>query len=220
MNFSSLVVPADKALADLAALIPPTYAAFETGVEEARTYFAQRRRIPDGHLFPHIVRYEALFRLAATAKIELLPGEDDADQDADGDQYIRLRGLPNSGIQYRSSGYLVRAMKATADGLVPPPRSSGGGRWEYLSQEDQGVLDDLGVAFRPVLRLVLLWQVTPELALDRLSLACPRSANQRKVEVYWQTDLRRPETMVADDLPISVLPGAATGTTGSNNYEE
>ena len=38
----------------MAALIPPTYAAFETGVEEARTYFAQRRRIPDGHLFPHI----------------------------------------------------------------------------------------------------------------------------------------------------------------------
>ncbi|MBN1608243.1 MAG: hypothetical protein JW940_16545 [Polyangiaceae bacterium] len=218
MSFSSIVVPAHRALNDLSPLVAPMYGAFEAGLEEGRRYFSRRRRTPDAHLFPHLVRYEALFHLAATTKIELIGGEDDGDEDAvEGSkpEMIRLRGLPNSGIQYRSSEYLVRAVKATPEGLVPPPRRIGGGRWAFLTQEEQGVFEDMGITVRPALRLVLLWHATPELTLARLSLACPHYASVKAVDVYWQVDLPRPVATVVEDLPIELLPAEATGTTGS-----
>jgi hypothetical protein len=226
MVFTSVVVPAERVLGDLSALFLPMYNAFDAGIEEARSYFARRNRTPDAHLFPHLVRYEALFHLASTARIEVVASDDDGEEDVDAapdevrPELIRLRGLPNSGIQYRSAGYVLRAMKSTSEGLVPPPRSCAGARWEFFSQEDQGVLEDVGDVIRPALRLVLLWHASPELVLDRLSLACPRRSSAKSVEVYWQVDVPRAVTTVVDDLPIERLPGAATGTTGPNDDPE
>lgn len=226
MTFTSVVEPAETVLRDLSALVVPMYNAFDAGIEEARRYFAHRNRAPDPHLFPHLVRYEALFQLALSARVEIVAGDNEGDEEGGGvadelkAEVIRLRGLPNSGIQYRSSAYLLRAMKSTADGLVPPPRSCGGARWEFFSQEEQGVLEDLGASFRPLLRLVLLWQATPELTLQRLSLACPRRASAKQVEVYWQIEIPRAIASVVDDLPIERLPGAATGTTDSRDEPE
>jgi hypothetical protein len=171
----------EEALKQIAKIIPPIYDAMEAGTQGARAFFEREQAPIDPYHASSHVRWEAKRRLQGQ-------GREVADID------YKLGDLPMNGLRLTFEDCLIWILKSD-NGKVPPPGPSGFKQAFYLQQirqlvlpmapfdnETQGTDDS-----RPLLSLVVLWEVTRDYRLEGLLLACPRAGDTTRasVQLYW-----------------------------------
>jgi hypothetical protein len=205
-----------EALAELEEVIPALYQAMETGCEEALQFFVERadrdKQIGrgDGRVDIDTDLHPSLVRFFAKREFDRLR--------VDADLFER-ENLRNNGLSLKPTGRFNLRILKNDDGRVPLAGSSASKLRYYqqaipllmLEQETQ----------RPW-NLVVLWFLNEVKGLDYLSLVCPKTADDKAVEVWWQEPIPHPATTIQvnevtapDDLDMTPRWGKAG--TGQNS---
>lgn len=178
----------------------------EEGVYEATSFFGLKNRPIDGWLFSHMVRKHICWciddlkdnRLTAAESVEMPQTDND----------IERAPLPLSGIEVSHPNGMLKVLRATQEGQLPPAGASKGrlGFYNYnLFGTDEDVFGDAN--------LVLLWDADATGALSLMSLVCPAGGSKwHPAKPRWvkpiPIPIPSPQAIAAtinesqDDLPI------------------
>lgn len=168
--------------------------ALDVGTARAREYFEGINRPIEPSLAGPMARYYAKEHLQ--------------DRGHEVERDFEQTDLQNLGLAIFLGRYYIRVWK-TCDGAIPFPGSSRAKRL-FLTQQPEL---DLGFTDVSRLKLAVLWTVTKDYRLERLTLACPRFVpyHYGPVAVYWTVSVKHPATTIrptsesspdVEDLPI------------------
>jgi hypothetical protein len=202
---------AQLALDRLAEIHPEIFTVLENASLKARQFFPEEpvefSLSFDSSLFSHLVRYYFIQDLP----LDLLASLG-----------YTLKKLPNTGIEIRGNGLVLRVWKGD-DGELPPAGDSLR-RIEYYQQQPPLFPEMFTVELAGEVRLAIVWDVDSDKCLDHLYLVCPSGIDDEwKPGLYhWRVKIPQPTPQVVaqpifaeanepDYLDIE-LPDAATAT--------
>jgi hypothetical protein len=166
MKTTTPIIPTlDQARTDLSLTIGKLLSAFKAATIEARDY-ARIKNDSDESFFSHQVRY--------LARIQL--GEDGIDAAEE----CELENTPNTGICLTQPNYLMRVLRDTHGGSLPPAGDSERRKRFFAQQSEQLRLelepraeDCQGADERKPVHIVFLWGTTQERQFTGLWVICP-----------------------------------------------
>ena len=188
-------------LRELANIFPVVNSALNYATFKSSWFFRQQEadeyRKIDRYLAPNLVRFYALQALH---------------NDKEGD--FNVLNVPNNGLYLTKNNYNIRILKS-CNGKLPVPGHSLA-RQKFYRQEQTSFyfLEDFDVV-EVKLNLIILWEVTSDYSLGKLSLACPKSGDFKResVTAHWHCiipDLLLrtgnqivPESIEVEDLPLT-----------------
>lgn len=184
----------EEAVARLQPMLGLLHKSIEAGVDEARTYFLDRRRAVDPFLAPAIFRYAAKGVLKGGG----IPAEEEPAS-------VSVDDLANNGIQFSFGGIRIRVRKAS-NGRLP-----GTGGSSRLQEYYQQVLPLGGTDRTADVNLMVLWDATvPKFILcPDLWLVCPAGGTDSVGEAHWAALLPHPA-----EVERSTPPAASSESLG------
>ena len=170
----------DALLLDAQSIMDVICSALKYGEEQTKAFFTSQGQGADRYLAHNLVRFFAKQYFESAGK----PVNDLDETD------YELARLGNNGLQLETEKYCIRIRKAVR-GQLPAAGS------RMLDQfYDQRMLQFAGVPEPELLKLVVLWDVTPDYSLTSLALALPRyGGNGSEPEVYWSVPIAMDEML-------------------------
>lgn len=206
MKHNAPIIPTlNQARTELGLTIGKLLAAFKAATIAAGDY-TRSKGDPDESFFSHHVRY--------LAKLQLLSDGIDAKEECD------LEHTPNTGICLTQPNYLIRVLRDTHRGSLPPAGDSERRKRFFAQQSEQLRLelepntDDPRISDqREPVHLVFLWCSTQERRFTGLWLICPNGeGNATHFQEFFPIpelgdigviDTIQPEAMPPSDLGLT-----------------
>jgi hypothetical protein len=191
---------------DLAPTIGKLFAAFKAATISAVEY-EQKIGLEDNSFFSHHVRYLATARLQHE-------GIDATDEDSD--STYGLERTANTGICITQPGYLIRVLRNTNSGNLPPAAESERRKRFFAQQSEQpGLLDDQideMEAHEPV-HVVFLWSNDAQKLFTGFHFICPNGETIAPHFTEWLPVPMADLGIQSQDLPLQEMPSEDLGLT-------
>jgi len=191
---------------DLAATIGKLFAAFKAATITAVDH-EQKIGLEDNSFFSHHVRYLATAHL----QNEGLDAKDEGDEETE-----RLERTANTGICIKQPGYIIRVLRNTHDGKLPPAADSDRRKRFFAQQTEQpGLYDDQDVetyGHEPV-HVVFLWSSDQQKFFSGFQFICPKGETEAP-HFTERLDVPMADLGIKqDELPLHEMPDENLGMT-------